>query len=152
MLSIYIIILLLYRIQYHNDKENENKYWMEEVLENFSWRLSIRTLEIKNLFLMILNCFCGMADQPKAFSLISGQEYCQRSSTLRIYDNRRAGFELALNLSSGLVEWSSAVVITTTLRRHKIFCITILLHHILGYLKGLCNYYGLKQFLFIQSV
>ena len=32
---------------------------------------------------------------------------------------RWAGFEPAQNLSSGLVEWSCAVVITTTPRRHK---------------------------------
>ena len=33
---------------------------------------------------------------------------------------RRAGFEPAQNLSSGLVEWSCAVVITTTPRRLKV--------------------------------
>ena len=38
----------------------------------------------------------------------------------RISDTPRAGFEPAQNLGSGLVEWSCAVVITTTPRRHKV--------------------------------
>ena len=37
----------------------------------------------------------------------------------RISDMPRAGFEPAQNLSSGLVEWSCAVVITATPRRHN---------------------------------
>ena len=64
-----------------------------------------------------LNCFCGMADQRKASSLISRREHCQRSSPSRISDTPPAGFEPALNLSSGLVERSCAVVITATPRR-----------------------------------
>ena len=62
----------------------------------------------------LMNCFCGMVDRRKAFSLISSRDHCQRSSPSRISDT---GFELAQNLSSGLVEWSCAVVITTTPRR-----------------------------------
>ena len=58
--------------------------------------------------------FCGMVDQWKAFNLISSQDHCQRSSPLRISDTPWAGFEPAQNLSSGLVEWSCAVAITTT--------------------------------------
>ena len=60
------------------------------------------------------NCFCGMVDWRKAFSLISSRGHCQRSSPLRISDAPQAGFEPAQNLSSGFVEWSCAVVITTT--------------------------------------
>ena len=67
---------------------------------------------------MMMNCFCGMVDQKKkAFSLIYRREHCQRSSTSRIYDKPRAGFETALNLSSDFAEWSCAVVITNTPRR-----------------------------------
>ena len=40
-----------------------------------------------------------------------------RDSHHRESPTRRAGFKLAQNLSSGLVEWSCAVVITTTPRR-----------------------------------
>ena len=52
-------------------------------------------------------------------SLISSRVHCQRSSPLLIADTLQAGFEPAKNLSSGLVEWSCAVVITTTSRCHK---------------------------------
>ena len=68
---------------------------------------------------MMMNCFCGMVDRRKAFSLISSRDHCQRSSPSRISDTPRAGFEPAQNLSSGLVESSCAVVITTTPRRHN---------------------------------
>ena len=49
------------------------------------------------------NCFCDMADQRKAFSLIFSRDHCQRSSPSRISDTPRVGFEPAQNLSSGLV-------------------------------------------------
>ena len=62
----------------------------------------------------MMNCFCDMVDRQKAFSLISSQDHCQRSSPLQISNMPWAGFESAQNLSSGLVEWSCAVVITTT--------------------------------------
>ena len=65
---------------------------------------------------MMMNCFCN--DQRKAFSLISTRDHCQISSPSRITDTPRAGFEPAQNLSSGLVEWSCAVVITSTTWRH----------------------------------
>ena len=64
--------------------------------------------------MMIMNCFCGMVDRRKAFSLISSWDHCQRSSPSRIFDTPRAGFEPVQNLSSALVEWSCTVVITTT--------------------------------------
>ena len=67
---------------------------------------------------LLMNCFCGMVDWRKAFSLISSWDHCQRSSPSRISDTPRAGFEPAQNLSSGLVEWSCAVVITTTPCHH----------------------------------
>ena len=35
---------------------------------------------------MMMNCFCGMVDRPKAFSLISSRDHCQRSSLSRISD------------------------------------------------------------------
>ena len=61
-----------------------------------------------------MNCFCGMVDRRKAFSLISSRDHCQRSSPSRISDTPRAGFEPAQNLSSGFVERSYAAAITTT--------------------------------------
>ena len=66
------------------------------------------------MMMMIMNCFCGMVDRRKAFSLISSRDHCQRSSPSRIFDTPQAGFEPVQNLSSALVEWSCTVVITTT--------------------------------------
>ena len=56
------------------------------------------------VLMMMMNCFHAMFDQRKVFSLISSQDYCQRSSPLRISDTPQAGFEPVQNLSSGLVE------------------------------------------------
>ena len=71
------------------------------------------------MMMMMMNCFCGMVEQRKAFSLISSRHHCQRSSPSRISDTPRAGFEPAQNLSSDFVEWSWAAVIITTPRRHS---------------------------------
>ena len=68
--------------------------------------------------IMMMNCFCGMFDRQKVFSLISSWDHCQRSSPSRISDTPRAGFEPVQNLSSDFVEWSCAVVITTTQQHH----------------------------------
>ena len=66
-----------------------------------------------------MNSFCGMVDQRKAFSRISSRDHCQRSSPSRISDTPRAEFEPAQNPSSGFIEWSCAVVITTKPQRHR---------------------------------
>ena len=65
----------------------------------------------------MMNCFCGMVDRQKAFSLISSRDHCQRSSPSRISDTPQAGFEPAQNMSSGFLERSYAAVITTAPRR-----------------------------------
>ena len=70
--------------------------------------------------MMMMNCFCGMVDRRKSFSPISSRDHCQRSSPSRIFNTPRAGFEPAQNLNSGLVEWSYAVVKTTTPLRQEI--------------------------------
>ena len=36
--------------------------------------------------MMMMNCYCGMVDRRKAFSLISSRDHCQRSSPSRISD------------------------------------------------------------------
>ena len=59
---------------------------------------------------MMINC--GMVDQQKVFLLISSLDHGQRSSPSQICDMPRAGFEPVQHLSSGLTEWSCAVVIT----------------------------------------
>ena len=71
------------------------------------------------MMMMMMDCFCGMVDRRKTISLMSSWDHCQRSSPSRISDTPRARFEPVQNLSSGLVEWSCAVVITTTPRRHQ---------------------------------
>ena len=73
------------------------------------------------MMMMVVNCFCGMVDQRRVFSLISSWDHCQRSSPSRISDMPRAGFEPEQNLSSGFAEGSCAVVITTTPRCHDIY-------------------------------
>ena len=65
------------------------------------------------MMMMMVNCFCGKVDRRKVFSLISSWDHCQRPSPLRISNTLRAGCKPAQNLSSGLVEWTCAVVITT---------------------------------------
>ena len=70
------------------------------------------------MMMVMMNCFCGMVDLRKALSLIFSWGHCQRSLSSRISDTPQAGFELVQNLTSSLVEWSCAVVITTTPWRH----------------------------------
>ena len=65
------------------------------------------------MMMMMMNCFYAMVDLRKMFSLISSRNHCQRPSPPQISDKPRAGFETEQNLSSSLVEWSCAVVITT---------------------------------------
>ena len=72
------------------------------------------------MMMMMMSSFCGMVDQRKAFSLISSWDHCQRSSPSQISDMLRARYEPAQKLSSGLVEGSCAVVITTTPRHLSI--------------------------------
>ena len=68
---------------------------------------------IRQLLMIMINCFCGMAEWQKDFGLICKWEHCHRSLPLRILDTLKEGFELVQNLSSAFVEWSCAAVITT---------------------------------------
>ena len=68
---------------------------------------------------MLMNCFGGMVDPREVLNLISSRDYCQRFSPSQISDTTLAGFEPAQNLSSGFVEGSCAVVITTAPRRQN---------------------------------
>ena len=65
---------------------------------------ALMMMMIMMMMMMMMNCFCGVVDRRKAFSLISSRDHCQRSSPSRISDTPRAGFEPAQNLSSGFVE------------------------------------------------
>ena len=57
--------------------------------------LSLSYFKYLMMMKMMMNCFCGLVDQQKAFSLISIRDRCQRSSPLRISDRPRTRFELA---------------------------------------------------------
>ena len=66
---------------------------------------------------------CGMVDCRIVLSFNPSRDHFQISSPSWISCKLRAGFEPAQNLSSGVVEWSFAVVITITPRPHLItFC------------------------------
>ena len=65
-------------------------------LVGFDFGKFVQILKIfgpKFLQLDELNCFCGMVDRRKAFSLISSRDHCQRSSPSRICDTPRIFFE-----------------------------------------------------------
>ena len=72
---------------------------------------------------MMVNCFCGMADRRKAFSLISSREHCQRSSPSRILNTPRAGWKYTCrnihwfyqHYQSGKVIFQVAVLMTENL-------------------------------------
>ena len=92
---------------------SEVKFINSLVPSTFS--ITVLTVYLVFMMMMIMNCFCGMVDRRKAFSLIFSRDHCQRSSSSRISDTPRAGFEPAQNLSSDFVEWSCAVVLLTSL-------------------------------------
>ena len=58
--------------------------------------------------------FCRMVYWWKELSLISRRDHCQRFSPSQISDMSQARFELVQDLSPNFVEWSCAVVLTTT--------------------------------------
>ena len=93
---------------------------MDRIEHNYFFSIALTLLLMMMMMKMMRNCFCGMVDRQKAFSLISSRDHCQRSSPSWISDMLRARFEPVQNLSSGFVEWSCAVVITTTPQHH--FC------------------------------
>ena len=51
------------------------------------------------MMMMMMNCFCAMVDQSKAFTLISSWDHCQKSSLLRISKTPQAKFKPVQNLS-----------------------------------------------------
>ena len=81
---------------------------MFDSLLNMPWIINMpgvhRDDDDDDEMMMMKNCFCGMVDRRKGFSLISSRDHRQRSSPSQISDKPRAGFEPAQNLSSGFVE------------------------------------------------
>ena len=63
---------------------------------------------------MMMNCFCGMVNWHKRHLALFPARIIVRDPHHSESDMPWAVFEPEQNLSSGLVEWSSAIVITTT--------------------------------------
>ena len=70
-------------------KVNWNKYLTKNPNLNPDWNLNYVVSQVFKestefscycLKMMMMNCFCGMVDRRKKFSLISSQDHCQRFS------------------------------------------------------------------------
>ena len=55
------------------------------------------------IMMMIMNCFCGMADRRKVLNLIPAGTIVRDPHHRESPTRRKQGLELAQNLSSGLV-------------------------------------------------
>ena len=53
---------------------------------------------------LTMNCFSGMVDGRKMFSLISSRNHCQRPSPSQLSDTPRAGFDPAWALLNEVVQ------------------------------------------------
>ena len=94
-----------------SQKQLEQKFFWFHYRKKQVWHILSNFAKVAgftpfNYIWIELNCFYGMVDRRKAFSLISSRDHCQRSSPSWISVTPRAGFEPAQNLSSRLVEWS----------------------------------------------
>ena len=54
----------------------------------------LNLLMMMMMMMMMMNCFCGMVDRRKPFTLVSSWDQCEWSSTSRISDTSRAGLNL----------------------------------------------------------
>ena len=100
----------LIKSQWTRDSVQEKNYWKSLEIFNICFNFVI----LYNIFYILFDQNGYMVDLRKGFSLISSWDHCHRSSPSRISDMPWAGFEPAQYLSSGLVEWSCAIVITTS--------------------------------------
>ena len=83
-----------------------------------SQEICVMMMIMMMMMMMIINCFCGITDRRKEFSLIPSRDHCQGSSPSRISDTPPTGFECVQKLISDLVEWGYAAVIATIPQRH----------------------------------
>ena len=109
-MMILIIIFYVFVISFHISMKSVTYF----TFNTFSISPFLSIILILLLSFVRLNCFSRMVDQWKVFSLISRQDHRQRSSWSWFSNRLHAGFEPAQNLSSSLVEWNCAIVITTT--------------------------------------
>ena len=110
------IFISVYTLSFKSLFLNKTSY-LHLLIEVFLERIIIdyMSIQLQNMMIiMMMNCFCGMADQKKVFGLISSKDHCQIFSPSPISNMLQDGFEPVQNLSSALVEWEYVVVITTT--------------------------------------
>ena len=72
------------------------------------------TYTYMKMMMKMMNCFCGMIDQWKLFTIYFSQDHCQRFPPPQIFNTLQGEFEHALNLSSDFVDLSCVVVVTIT--------------------------------------
>ena len=96
----------------HFNKWSLHQYYGNNSSSKFclTWKKSL------NITVIMMNSFCGMVDQRKAFSLISSRNHCQRSLT--IANLRHAACRIWTCVKPEYRFWCT-VVITTTPRRHS---------------------------------
>ena len=82
------------------DQVAKNLYLKSKISHSISISVSYRSDDLGPLSPDVDDFFYGMVHRPKALSLISSWDHCQRSSLLRTSDMPQAEFGLALNLSS----------------------------------------------------
>ena len=66
------------------------------------------------MMMIMMNCFCGMVDRGKAFSLISSRDYVRDPHHRESPARHKQDLNLRGNLSSGFVERSCAVESSNT--------------------------------------
>ena len=87
---------LFLKLNFASNSSNTTKCRYETffVLLNFTGFLRFVIMIMK-----MMNCFCGMVDRRKVYSLISSRDHCQRSSPSGISVAPRAGSEPEFKLS-----------------------------------------------------
>ena len=87
-----LIPSFLVAIARHAQSTQNNEIAKKKVRDEVEMKLIVQ-ISIKifyKLTIMMMNCFCGMVDRRKAFSLIFSWDHCQRSSPSRISDTPQA--------------------------------------------------------------
>ena len=124
-----------------NCADKKSDTWFEAK----NWKLLMMMMMMMMMMIMIMIIFFfGMFVQRKMVSLISCRDHCNRSSPSWISNTPLASSERVQNLSPGLVEWSCATVLTTTLH------VNFVLWEVISEIKKL--HQGLGLFFYIQLI
>ena len=98
---------ILLKIKSVTDAFNLQNFFRTKILKNSNGQILLIVALMVAVWLMAyftMNCFCGMVDRRKAFSLITSRDHCQRSSPSRISDTPRAELEPSQKLETLLNE------------------------------------------------